>query len=143
MEEFFKLRERKTDVKTEILAGITTFMTMAYVLAVQPSAIVGFGARRQPDGRQRLCDQQVGYPYYVRPCQRRYHEIFMGTFYANFPFALSTGMGTNFLLGALLQDGSLSFGSIMSIILISGISFSGSDHFWNQGHDCEDDPQEY
>jgi len=43
MEEFFKLRERKTDVKTEILAGITTFMTMAYVLAVQPSAIVGFG----------------------------------------------------------------------------------------------------
>ena len=35
MEEFFKLRERKTDVKTEILAGITTFMTMAYVLAVQ------------------------------------------------------------------------------------------------------------
>ena len=51
MEEFFKLRERKTDVKTEILAGITTFMTMAYVLAVQPSAIVGFG--EDPGQRRR------------------------------------------------------------------------------------------
>ena len=43
MEKFFKLKEHGTDVKTEIIAGLTTFMTMAYVLAVQPSAIVGFG----------------------------------------------------------------------------------------------------
>ena len=38
MEKFFKLKEHGTDVKTEIIAGLTTFMTMAYVLAVQPSA---------------------------------------------------------------------------------------------------------
>ena len=43
MEKFFKLKERGTTVKTEIIAGLTTFMTMAYVLAVQPSAIVGLG----------------------------------------------------------------------------------------------------
>ena len=43
METFFKLKERKTNLRTEIMAGLTTFMTMAYVLAVQPSAIVGFG----------------------------------------------------------------------------------------------------
>ena len=38
MEKFFKLGLRGTDKKTEIIAGLTTFMTMAYVLAVQPAA---------------------------------------------------------------------------------------------------------
>ena len=41
MEKFFKLGLRGTDKKTEIIAGLTTFMTMAYVLAVQPAAICG------------------------------------------------------------------------------------------------------
>jgi xanthine/uracil/vitamin C permease (AzgA family) len=41
MEKLFKLKAHKTNVRTEILAGLTTFMTMAYVLAVQPSAIIG------------------------------------------------------------------------------------------------------
>ena len=40
---FFKLKDHGTTVRREVLAGITTFMTMAYVLAVQPSAICGFG----------------------------------------------------------------------------------------------------
>ena len=39
LEKFFKLKENKTDVKTEVLAGITTFMTMAYILAVNPSIL--------------------------------------------------------------------------------------------------------
>ncbi len=43
LEDFFKLKERGTSVKIEVLAGITTFMTMAYVLVVQPGAIIGFG----------------------------------------------------------------------------------------------------
>ena len=37
LEKLFKLSENKTDVKTEVLAGVTTFMTMAYILAVNPS----------------------------------------------------------------------------------------------------------
>lgn len=121
MEEFFKLRERKTDVKTEIFAGITTFMTMAYVLAVQPSAIVGFGdAASLTDANGYVISKSA--ILIMCALVSGVITIFMGL-YANFPFALSTGMGTNFLLGALLQDGSLSFGSIMSIILISGIIF--------------------
>ena len=39
MEKFFKLKENNTTVKTEIAAGITTFMTMAYILAVNPSIL--------------------------------------------------------------------------------------------------------
>ena len=41
MEKLFKLKARGTDTRTEIIAGLTTFMTMAYVLAVQPFAICG------------------------------------------------------------------------------------------------------
>ena len=37
IEKFFKLKEKGTDVRTEVVAGITTFMTMAYILAVNPS----------------------------------------------------------------------------------------------------------
>lgn len=44
-------------------------------------------------------------------------------FYANLPFALATGMGTNFMFGALLQSNTLSFGAIMAITLISGLIF--------------------
>ena len=43
LEKMFKLRENNTDVKTEVLAGITTFMTMAYILAVNPSILAATG----------------------------------------------------------------------------------------------------
>ena len=43
LEKFFKLKENRTDVKTEIMAGITTFMTMAYILAVNPSILSAAG----------------------------------------------------------------------------------------------------
>ena len=39
LEKLFKLKENKTDVRTEVVAGITTFMTMAYILAVNPSVL--------------------------------------------------------------------------------------------------------
>ena len=42
LEKLFKLSENKTDVKTEVLAGVTTFMTMAYILAVNPSIPVSY-----------------------------------------------------------------------------------------------------
>ena len=43
LEKFFHLKENHTDVKTEIMAGITTFMTMAYILAVNPNILSGSG----------------------------------------------------------------------------------------------------
>lgn len=43
MDKFFKLKERGTDVRTEFIAGITTFMTMAYILAVNPSILGAAG----------------------------------------------------------------------------------------------------
>lgn len=43
MERLFKLRENKTDVRTEVIGGVTTFMTMAYILAVNPSMLSAAG----------------------------------------------------------------------------------------------------
>lgn len=47
MEKFFKLKENGTTVRTEILAGLTTFMTMAYIIALNPNLLTGFGANGQ------------------------------------------------------------------------------------------------
>ena len=47
MENTFKLRENGTTVKTEIIAGVTTFMTMAYILAVNPNILSSTGMRRK------------------------------------------------------------------------------------------------
>jgi AGZA family xanthine/uracil permease-like MFS transporter len=119
MDKLFKLQAHKTNVRTEILAGLTTFMTMAYVLAVQPSAIIG--------GEATLVDiagVTISREGLMLTCALVTSIITMVmAFYTNMPFALSAGMGSNFLLGFAIQGGQLSFGGAMAIILISGIIF--------------------
>ena len=81
LEKMFKLKENNTTVKTEILAGITTFMTMAYILAVNPSILSAAGM-----------DQGAVFTATVL-------ASFLGTvcmaLFANYPFALAPGMGLN------------------------------------------------
>lgn len=119
--QFFRLEERGTTVKREVLAGITTFMTMAYVLAVQPSAICGFGPETfitdingviiSKSALLVMCALVSGVI-----------TIFMAL-YANLPLALSTAMGSNFILGGLVSSGTFSFGWAMAMLLCSGILF--------------------
>ena len=81
MEKLFHLREHNTTVKTEVMAGITTFMTMAYILAVNPSILSSAGM----DSSAVLIATALA--------------SFLGTalmaFLANYPFALAPGMGLN------------------------------------------------
>ena len=49
LEKLFHLKENHTDVKTEIMAGITTFMTMAYIIALNPNLLTGFGKDTMPE----------------------------------------------------------------------------------------------
>lgn len=81
IEKLFKLSENKTNVKTEVMAGITTFMTMAYILAVNPSILSAAGM----DSTAVLLATAIA--------------SFVGTacmaLLANLPFALSAGMGLN------------------------------------------------
>lgn len=81
MEKFFKLKERGTDVKTEIMAGITTFMTMAYILAVNPGILSASG-------------MGFGRVFAATAITSAIATLVMGLL-ANLPFALSAGMGLN------------------------------------------------
>lgn len=119
--EFFHFKERNTSAKIELIAGITTFMTMAYVLVVQPGAIVGFGdvsSVIDANGVE-ITKEAILVSCAIVSCI----ITLMMAFYANLPFALATGMGSNFMFGALIQSGELSFGGAMAMTLISGVIF--------------------
>lgn len=81
LEKLFKLKDNNTTVKTEVIAGLTTFMTMAYILAVNPSMLTAAGM----DTNAALIATALA--------------AFIGTlamaFLANYPFALASGMGLN------------------------------------------------
>ena len=81
LEKLFHLRENGTTVKTEIMAGITTFMTMAYILAVNPSILSVTGMDK-------------GAVLTVTALASCFATLLMAAF-ANYPFALSAGMGLN------------------------------------------------
>lgn len=88
MDKIFKLKEHHTDVKTEFLAGLTTFMTMAYVLAVQPSAIVGAEATITDCNGDVISKSAI----LVMCALVSGLVTILMAFYANVPFALSTGI---------------------------------------------------
>ena len=81
LEKLFKLKENHTTVKTEILAGITTFMTMAYILAVNPSVLGATGMDQGAIFTATVLAAVIG-------------TVCMALF-ANYPFALAPGMGLN------------------------------------------------
>ncbi len=121
MEKFFKLKENGTTVRTEILAGVTTFMTMAYIIALNPNLLTGFGAN----------GQELWNAVFMATCIASAIGIFCMAFFANKPFAMAPGMGLNSffavvvaniagLTGMTYVD---SFQSALVIILIEGIVF--------------------
>lgn len=81
MEKFFKLKEHNTDVRTEVIAGITTFMTMAYILAVNPSILGASGMDAGAIFTATALASAIG--------------SFLMALTANLPFVLSAGMGLN------------------------------------------------
>lgn len=81
MDQFFKLSERGTNVRTEIVAGITTFMTMAYILAVNPSILSASGMNPNAILTATALSSFLG--------------CFLMAFMANYPFALAPGLGLN------------------------------------------------
>ncbi len=120
---FFKIKERGSSISIELIAGITTFMTMAYVLVTQPVAIVGGTATQFVDANGVVVTSQA--IMILTALISGIVTIFMAL-YTNLPFALSAAMGTNFMLGGLLlseTDQSITFAQMMTIILVSGIIF--------------------
>ena len=81
LEKFFKLSENGTDVRTEIVAGITTFMTMAYILAVNPNVLSATGMDHGAVFTATALASLIG--------------TLLMALLANYPFALAPGMGLN------------------------------------------------
>ncbi len=110
MEKFFKLKERGTDVKTEIMAGITTFMTMAYILAVNPGILSASG-------------MGFGKVFAATAITSAIATLVMGLL-ANLPFALSAGMGLNaFFAYTVCLGMGYSFQWALTAIFCEGIIF--------------------
>ncbi len=110
MEKFFKLKERGTDVKTEVMAGITTFMTMAYILAVNPGILSASG-------------MAFGKVFAATAITSAIATLIMGIV-ANLPFALSAGMGLNaFFAYTVCLGMGYSWQWALSAIFCEGIIF--------------------
>lgn len=110
MENFFKLEENGTNVKTEILAGITTFLAMAYILAVNPSILHDAGMPKSG-------------VFFATAISSGVISILMGVL-ANYPVALSSGMGVNALFTyTIVAKMGLSWRGALACVLVSGIIF--------------------
>lgn len=121
MEKLFKLKENNTTVKTEIIAGLTTFMTMAYIIALNPNLLTGFGAE----------GQGLWNAVFVATCVASAIGTFVMAFCANKPFAMAPGMGLNSFFAVVVANIAAltgmtyveSFQSALCIILVEGIVF--------------------
>lgn len=120
MEKFFKLKENGTNVKTELLAGLTTFMTMAYIIALNPNLLTGFDV-----------GSQLWNGVFLATCIASAVAMFVMAFLANKPFALAPGMGLNSFFAIVVANIAglagvsylQSFQAALCIILIEGILF--------------------
>lgn len=120
-EKVFKLSENKTNVKTEVVAGLTTFMTMAYIIALNPNLLTGFGA----------AGAELWNAVFMATCLASAVGMFCMAFLANKPFAMAPGMGLNsffaVVVGNIVAMTGMtyvaSFQAALVIILIEGIVF--------------------
>ncbi len=121
LEKLFKLRENKTTVRTEVIAGLTTFMTMAYIIALNPNLLTGFGAE----------GMDLWNGVFMATCIASAIGMFAMAFLANKPFAMAPGMGLNSFFAIVVANivsitGLTyleSFQAALCIILVEGIVF--------------------
>ncbi len=110
LEKLFKLKENKTNVRTEVMAGITTFMTMAYILAVNPNILSATG-------------MDAGAVFTATALASMIGTLCMA-FFANYPFALAPGMGLNafFAFTVVIAMG-YSWQTALTAVFIEGVIF--------------------
>lgn len=110
LEKLFKLKENNTSIRTEVIAGITTFMTMAYILAVNPNILGGSGMDRTAVLLATAIASFLG-------C------AFMALF-ANYPFALAPGMGLNaYFTVSVVQGMGIPWQVALFAVFVEGLIF--------------------
>lgn len=110
MEKFFSFKKRGTNARTEVLAGIATFLTMSYIIVVNPAILSDAG-------------MEFNGVLFATVLVASLSTIFMGLF-ANLPYALAPGMGLNaFFTYSLVIGSGLSWQTALGAVFISGIIF--------------------
>jgi AGZA family xanthine/uracil permease-like MFS transporter len=110
MERFFKLKELGTNIRTELIAGLTTFMTMAYILVVNPLILGGAGL-------------EFNAVFLATALAAGIFTIIMGL-YVNLPVALAPGMGLNAYFATVVASGEAITPQVaLTAVFISGIIF--------------------
>ena len=110
LDRFFKLSEHRTSLKTELIAGITTFFTMVYIIFVNPSIMAIAGV-----------DQGAAF---VATCVGAALGCFLMGLYANWPVGLAPGMGLNaFFTFTVVGDMGYSWETALGAVFLSGILF--------------------
>ena len=123
MDKFFKISERGSNVKTEIMAGLTTFFAMAYIVVTNPNQVVGFTTGGAYD--------TIWNAVYIASILVAFVGTLLYALYAKLPYAQACGMGLNsfffvsFILPALLSEGDpiKGYHEGLFIILLSGVIF--------------------
>ena len=121
MEKLFKLKENGTSVRTELVAGLTTFMTMAYIIALNPNLLTNFDT-----------GSALWNGVFMATCIASAIGMFCMAFMANKPFAMAPGMGLNsffaVVVGNIVAMTGMtyvaSFQAALVIILVEGIVFT-------------------
>ena len=121
MEKLFRLKQNGTTVRTEVVAGLTTFMTMAYIIALNPNLLTGFGAE----------GAELWNGVFLATCIASAVGTFCMAFLANKPFVMAPGMGLNSFFAVVVANIAAmtsmtyvqSFQSALVIILVEGVVF--------------------
>ena len=120
MENFFKLKENNTTVRRELVAGLTTFFTMAYIINLNPNLLTGFDV-----------GSSLWNGVFLATCISACIGTLCMAFFANKPFAMAPGMGTNSFFAVVVANivtitGASyveSFQTALCIIFIEGVLF--------------------
>lgn len=124
MDKFFKISERGSNVRTEIIAGLTTFFAMAYIIIVNPNQMIGFSFDVTGAGK-------IWNAVYIASILGAFIGTILYSLYAKLPFAQACGMGlnsfffTSFVLPQIIKGGDVIKGyqAGLVIILVSGLIF--------------------
>jgi len=109
MEKFFKLKEAGTNVKTELLAGFTTFLTMAYIVVVNPAILSAAGVPFDQVFVATIISAAVG--------------TSIMAFWANYPIAIAPGMGMNAYFVSVVATQGVSYQAVFGAVFLAGIIF--------------------
>lgn len=109
VEKFFKLKQNETNIRTEVVAGVTTFLTMVYIVIVNPAILSAAGVPFDQVFMATIISAVIG-------------TVFMGVF-ANYPIAIAPGMGLNAYFASVVASQGVSYQIVFGTVFLAGILF--------------------